>query len=296
MALRAMAVDDWKQKAREAQLALRGTSRGSRAEAWRKAAGSVDSNTVRRWVFSIGYLDQLKKMDANAYKSIEDAPLSIVEILARWHTFDLKGSIKAVRSVAEGKHTVATLTAAMRAARKTSVANRTGESLAAAYRAQVEPIAAQVVAEELGGMISNPSIDHKEADYPRLDFKFLRMDKDGKNPQSVGVIIVGPYSSDTGYYKRRQEWLSRAFALAWIYDHIILWLPLAADPKPYLDWTERAKEDAVRLTSRSNRDKDSESPRAEQRIPNVHIVRPASPEERKLKPEAKSALAGFDPN
>jgi hypothetical protein len=273
-------VDDWKRIARQARNAVQGTKRGARQAAWKTAAGALDPNTVRRLVFSLDYLDSLKKADADLHKDLDGAPFSLIEILARWNSFDAKGSSLAAHEVARGKHTIASLSGVMKEARKNTVLNRSGKSLTAAFREQVALIAARVVQDKLGGMISDPSVGHKEADYPRLDFKFLRMTNEGNEPEYVAVIIVGPYSSNDAYVKRRYEWLLRAFAFAWIYDHVFLWIPPAADPKPYVAWVERAKADVLLLASRSKRDENKKKP-IEARVPNVYVVQPEFPKEQR---------------
>lgn len=273
-------MSDWKKRAREARKRLGQAKHGDREVVLKSVAGDNDPNTVRRAIFALGYLDDLKGSDPSVWQSLQSASLSQVELLARWHAFDEPGSTKAARKVAQGHYTVAELRKAMNAARVEVAAK--SESLPYAERVKGE--AREAIQEMLGGNICTPDVNFREsADDPPLDFRYTRMY--GKPPsfERVVAIIVGPYHDRKLYRKRRHDWLYRAFGLAWFYDHVVVILPEADALESYRSWIEEAKRRAERIPS-------SSAERARQ--PRVHVIHPKL-KERQLTDEEAELLAGL---
>lgn len=271
-------MSDWKKRAREARRKLGQAKHGEREVVLKGVAGDNDPNTVRRAIFALGYLDDLKRSNSSAWQGLQSASLSQVELLARWHAFDETGATKAAREVGQGHYTVAQLRKAMNAARVEVAAK--SETLP--YSERVKGEARVAIQEMLGGSISAPEVNFREsADDPPLDFRYTRMY--GKPPsfETVVAIIVGPYQDRKLYRKRRHDWLYHALGLAWFYDHVVVILPEAEALGSYRSWIEDAKKRAERIPSSS----------AERtRQPRVHIIHPKL-RERQLTDEEAELIA-----
>jgi hypothetical protein len=274
-------MEGWKERAREARNKLRHAKHGEREAVLRELSGDNDPNTLRRAIFALGYLDDLKKTNPSVWESLEDVSLSLTELLARWNSFDPKGATEAAVKVTAGHYTVVDLVKDLQAA-KIGVSAKS-ESLP--YREQIKSTARQAVEEILGGNISLPEIGIKESDDDRpLDFKFLRTEGQPPKFETVAGLIVGPYQSESLYRKRRHDWLERSLGLAWFYDHVFIFLPLASEIKSYQEWIKRAQERSkqVELNNLAQ-----ESPR---RVPSVHVVHPKLDEPPELTEEQAASL------
>jgi hypothetical protein len=272
---------DWKTRAREARARLRDAKHGERESALRSIAGTNDVNTVRREIFVLEFVDLLKRADPELAKALKDAPLSAMETLARWSSFDKAAAMKAAKDLSRGYYTGKSLTSAMRSARPTDVSTYTGESLGTAYRMENEEPAVRAVRRLLGNL-SAPIVYYKEGDDPPIDYHFLLLPEAGKGTvQSVAAIIVGPYQNRTLYRKRRHEWLLRALGLSWLYDHVVLLLPAHADAADYTKWIEKARIRAAKTHISGDRKK------GRSRLPNVYAVHPDFPP---LHPDAEAAI------
>jgi hypothetical protein len=231
---------DWKKRARETQKKLQTARHGEREVVLRNAAGRNDPNTVRRAIFALNYLDDLKKADPSLWAPLRDAPLSFVELLARWHSFDPSGAAKAASGVGKNQYSVADLRNAMNAARIDVAAKTESQP----YVERVKSDARATVQEVLGGSISAPELNVRDGDDPPLDFKYTRMQDKPAKFETVIAIVVGPYQDRKLYRKRRYDWLYRAFGLAWFYDHVFLVLPVADELETYQSWIAQARKRA----------------------------------------------------
>jgi hypothetical protein len=277
---------DWKTRAREARARLRDAKHGERESVLRSIAGTNDVNTVRREIFVLEFVDLLKRADPELAKALKDAPLSAMETLARWSSFDKAAAMKAAKDLSRGYYTGKSLTSAMRSARPTDVSTYTGESLGTAYRMENKEPAVQAVRRLLGKLsgrkLSGPKVNYKEGDDPPIDYHFLLLPEPGGGTvQSVAAIIVGPYQNRTLYRKRRHEWLLRALGLSWLYDHVVLLLPAHADAADYTKWIEKARIRAAKTNI------SSDLPEGRSRLPNVYAVHPDFPP---LHPDAEAAI------
>jgi hypothetical protein len=272
-------MSDWKKRAREARKRLGQAKHGEREVVLKSVAGDNDPNTVRRAIFALGYLDDLKRSNPSVWQSLQSASLSQVELLARWHSFDETGATKAAHEVGHGHYTVAELRKAMNAAR----VEVTEKSESLPYSERVKGEARAAIQEMLGGSISGPEVAFREsADDPPLDFRYTRMY--GSKPtkfETVVAIIVGPYQDRKLYRKRRHDWLYHALGLAWFYDHVVVILPEANELESYRSWIDEAKRRAERIpTSSAERT----------RLPRVHVIHPKL-RERQLTDEEAELLA-----
>lgn len=262
-------MDDWKQRARQAQVNLKSARHGDREAALQDAAGDLDVNTVRRWVAAVSFLDRLEISAPDVRKSLETASFSEVEVLARWSLFDGEGALVAAQRVARGVYSARTLTAAMHKARREKGSAARSESYEAEYRASIQSAAGRVISDLLGGDLSVPEVLYKDSGDPPVDFRYVRIVAD-ERPRTVAAIIVGPYRIANMYAKRRFEWLFRACALAWAYDDVVVLLPEAEVVDTYREWILGMRRRAVEAAARHVHGSQS----AVHRLPNVHVVCP----------------------
>src|ERR1700692_3281970 len=108
---------DWIESARAAQKLLVGKRHGE-LERSLLDAGWKDANTARRAIAALQYIDHLKQNEARVYDALQEAPFSIVELLARWNAFDPEGASKKAVEWAGSKHSVRTIADALSNARK----------------------------------------------------------------------------------------------------------------------------------------------------------------------------------
>ncbi|WP_456861743.1 hypothetical protein [Bradyrhizobium sp. USDA 4503] len=195
-------------------------------------AGDNDPNTLRRAIFALTYLDELKRLNPSAWKIIANSPLSLVESLARWNSFDPAGAMKAALDVIDGRYKVADLRKAVLKAR--------AEVESLPYREKIKLEAIWAVQEVLGGEVSAPEARFKDSDGPPLAFRFLRSVGQPPKFETIAVLIVGPYQNVQLYRKRKYDWLYRAFGLSWFYDHVVILLPDPNELESYKTWIVNA--------------------------------------------------------
>ena len=230
-------MNSWQTRARKARAKLKDAKHGEREARLREVAGAdIDVNTVRREVFALNFLDTLKKKSPEMRRQLDETPLSIVEVLARWFVFDEEAATEAVGAVIRGRHNFASLNSALKTARLTRKAGAGGETLEAAHRKKMEQPAWHALNNVLGPGLSNATIQYKSSpDDPPIDFQYLLL-KPGIKSQGVAALIVGPYQNDNLYHKRRHAWLWRAVALTLEFDHVALLIPGQKDADEYAKW------------------------------------------------------------
>ena len=138
---------NWKHRARQARALRRGAKHGQQQAAWSALANGNDVNTVRREVMALEYLEDLGKLSPGLRKTLAHASLSAVEMLARIDKIDSASALQAAQELADGNHTVKSLTAALDKARlakaKDMVVPPPG----------LDPAAVKAISELLGGKV-----------------------------------------------------------------------------------------------------------------------------------------------
>jgi hypothetical protein len=276
-------MEDWKTRAAKARSLLSTARHGDRESTLLKVAGGLDVNTLRRAITCLDYMEAFAKTSPKIAASLDTAPLSAIEVLARWHAFDSKGATAAVRELARGAHTVKSLTAEMKAARKKS-SSETIESFEVAYRSKIERAAHRAVSHLFTESISVPDIQFKDSGDPPVDFRYYRTFEDGRPPKTIVALIVGPYQNKKLYRKRMFDWCFRALGLAWMFDDVVLLLPQASEVRSYRDWLASVRVRAARLQfaerGRSGAD----------RLPEIHVLHPENWDDRQAKPKERPKL------
>jgi len=273
-------MDDWKARAAKAKTLLLDSKHGNRESTLLRVAGGKDVNTIRRAIFALDFLEAFSKTSPKIGGALQDAPLSAIEVLARWHSFDVKGATNAARELTRGNHTVKSLSSEMKAARNILSGGTGSESFEAAYRSNIEKAARRAVSHLFGEELSVPDIQLKDSEDPPIDFRYSRTFDDGRSPKTVVALIVGPYQNKKLYRKRRFDWCFRALGLAWLYDDVVLLLPEADELSAYRNWIASVRVRAAKPKTAAERSRG-----AMQRIPEVHVVHPESWDDR---PQVKS--------
>jgi hypothetical protein len=221
---------DWKDNARTAIEQLQLVAHGERERemlAIAKRNGHIDTTALRRAIFAYEFLQRLCLENPAVYEILLRAPLSIVEVLARWHQFNPRRALSVARDWGRGIGTVRTIAADMQKVRP--LKGRPGN--AKAYLAAAEPVVVDAVRGLTDAQLSSPKMLVKDTASGQL-IDFLLSETDKKKKQ-FAVLVVGPYTNEKLYANRCSDWITKAFGLAWIYDRVVLALPEADYLKQY---------------------------------------------------------------
>jgi hypothetical protein len=221
----------WQDKARRAKALLATAKQGEREAVLRSQSGTQDVNTLRRSVFALSFVDGIESTNPVEHDVVLKAPLSVVEIFARWSAFDAPGALEAVRAWSRNPVSVRALAEAMRE-RRSKFGLSSAKSLEDGYRARMIGVAERIVSDLVGGQLTRPNVQFKDSYDPAIDYRFLSVKPDMK-VESIAVLIVGPYRNPGLYRKKRTEWLLKAFGLAWVHDHVVLLLPDSSELPDY---------------------------------------------------------------
>jgi hypothetical protein len=234
----------WRDEARLAIAELEGVSHGSRETVMQAIAGRLsghtDTSAMRRAIAAHNFLEQLRGTEPASYAQLENAPLSVVEVIARWFVFDRPAALAAAEEWARGIGNVTSITKAMRDARPPGYAGKSGIALEKAYVLDAKPIVSEAV-HKLTGLevtLSGTSV-RDDATGQTLDFIF---DLPGGTPKrQVAVLVVGPYTNTKLYSNKCADWVTKAFGLALLFERIVLALPEANALAEYQRRTEAVR-------------------------------------------------------
>jgi hypothetical protein len=197
----------------------------------RQLSGHTDTSALRRAIAAYQFLEQLEKSNSALYAKLKDAPLSIVEVIARWAVFDSEGALVATERWAEGRGNVTTITRAMHEARPDGYAGKSGIALEKAYVAAAKPVVSALVHGLVGQDVKlSGTMVRDETTGHTLDFTFA-YGSGGR--QQIAVLVVGPYNNSKIYANRRADWISKAYSLALLHDRIVMALPDARAAEDY---------------------------------------------------------------
>lgn len=187
----------------------------------RQLSGHTDTSALRRAIAAHEFLEHLRLSRPASYAHLENASLSIVEIIARWFSFDQDGALQAAEGWANGIGNVRTITKAMIDARPPGYAGKSGVELGRAYVADAKPIVMKAVDILANGATMSGISARDEATGQTIDFMFDLPNSGGR----LAVVVVGPYTNKKLYLSRSGDWVTRAFGLAWLFDRVVLALP-----------------------------------------------------------------------
>lgn len=282
-------MEDWKARAARARTLLSASKYGDRESVLLREFAGLDVNTVRRSIFALEFLEKLAETSPKIARALQSAPLSAIEVLARWNVFDVKGATIAAEELVRGAHTVRSLSAEMKIARAKVSAGQTGESFEAAYRSKIQRAAYRAVSHLFAENVSIPDIQFKDSIDPPIDFRYYRTFDDGRSPKTIVALIVGPYQNKKLYHRRRFDWCFRALGLAWLYDDVVLLLPQLDDVASYRDWLASVRFRAGRLSPGSERGR-----AGTQKLPEVHVLHPELWDDQQVKSKDTPKLSKED--
>jgi hypothetical protein len=114
----------------------------------------------------------------------------------------------------------------------------------------------------------------------KFDFLFEISSPNGR--EKAAALLVGPYNNHNMYRDRCDEWVERAFALAWVFDRVMLALPKVANSE--LDYLNMYKvRIAMIIRAVIERNEPSQNP------PKIYVAHIYDP----LKPAESEALKPF---
>jgi hypothetical protein len=274
---------NWKDDARTAVAELQLVAHGERESemlAIAKRNGHIDTTALRRAIFAYEFLQRLCVEKPAVYEILLLAPLTIVEVIARWHAFDPSTALSVAKDWGRGIGTVRTIAADMQKVRP--LKGRPGN--AKAYLTAAEPVVVDAVRSLTDAELSSPKMLVKDSASGQL-IDFL-LSETNKKKEQFAVLVVGPYTNEKLYANRCSDWITKAFGLAWVYDRVVLALP----EKDYLDQYRKR----CRLVENKAQDRLPKLPSSSPVAPKVDIVHinvnPFSKEDS----EALAALADKD--
>ena len=264
---------DWKEDARVAIGELQHVGHGEREREMqaiaRRLGGHKDASGLRRAIFAYEFLSRLCTESPDVYEILLRAPLTIVEVIARWHAFDPFKALSVARDWGKGIGTVRSIAADMQTARSPGFMGKTGGVFAKAYLTAAEPVVVDAVRGLTVAQL--PSLEREIKDSTSghvIDFLFSSFSETGEKQEDLAVLVVGPYNNKKAYANRCSSWVTRAFGLAWLYDTVVLALPEKAALEEY---RQRASKVTAKARERSN-GADAADPRLRTGAPSVEVV------------------------
>jgi hypothetical protein len=219
---------NWRDEARTAIEELQRVGHGEREtemQAIARRSGHTDTSALRRAIFASQFLDRLRTDNPSVHEILMQAPLTIVETIARWHAFDAFKALSVAREWGQGKGTVRTIAADMQKARILGFKGKTGSVYAKSFLAASQSAVVDAVSGLMKGATLPPpaKLVRDSASGQPIDFLFTI--KSGADEKKLAVLIVGPYTNKKLYGNRCSDWITKAFGLAWTFDRVILALP-----------------------------------------------------------------------
>ena len=188
----------------------------------RELSKHEDTTALRRSIFAYEFLNKLYTSDLPTAGCLGEAPLSIVEVIARWYAFDRIGAQEAAKSWWEGRETVRSLTEEMRRRRPKGFFGKTGGAYEREYAIAAESSIAEAIRPLAGSQVSVAEKSTKAPGGLSIDFIFANPDEPEKR---IAVLIVGPYNNVKNYIAKSADWITRAYGLAWFYEMVVLAVP-----------------------------------------------------------------------
>jgi hypothetical protein len=233
---------NWRKEAQTAIEELENSKYGDRESELRALARrfgkkSDDPSSLRRAIGAHEFLEKLRVAHPQAYEDLGGVPLSIAELIARWYAANQQQALAAARDWAQGRGTVQSIRKAMATNLPKGYGGKVGTARERAYRATaLKPVISAV--EGLTGSHIVSLTERQRDAASGLKFDFLFEVSSPHRRDKIAVLIVGPYTNQKMYRDRCDEWIARAFGLAWVVDCVMLVVPAAE----YLDaYRDRAR-------------------------------------------------------
>jgi hypothetical protein len=222
---------NWRNEAQTAIEELKNSKYGDRESELRALARrfgnkSDDPSSLRRAIAAHEFLEKLRLTHPQEYHVLEAVPLSIAELIARWYAANQQQALAAARDWAQGRGTVQSIRKAMETNLPKGHGGKVGTARERAYRASALKQVASAVEDLTGSHIESLTERQRDgASGLKFDFLFEISSQDQR--KKIAVLIVGPYTNKKMYRDRCDEWIARAFGLAWVVDRVMLVVPAA---------------------------------------------------------------------
>lgn len=212
----------WVDEARSVREMIAQAPRGMRESELRQIAQPRSSQTLRRAIAAVEFLDKLAYETTFPTRELEIFPVATIEYLARWYKRDHGGALDAGDKLLRGEITPKTIGEKERESRK-KVFDESGKALEGDYRRSITS-EIENIARSFGRGVLSKGSDFKlyGQDVGRVvDFVFS---DESKSPL-VAFVIAGPYRDADLYIRRAFDWISKANALLNIFKLVYLILP-----------------------------------------------------------------------
>ncbi len=259
---------NWRKEAQTAIEAIRNAKFGSREAELRVLARQFgykvdDPSSLRRGIAAYEFLEKLRHAHPSEYHDLRDVPLSVAELIARWFAADPDGALEAARDFGRGLGTVESIRKKMEQSLPKAHGGLVGAARERAYRAAaLKPISAAVA--HLAGCEIHSVTTRQRDPISGLKVDFLLEVSSAKGLKRVAALVVGPYTNANMYRDRCDEWIVRAFGIAWAFDRVVLAVPAADYLEMYRKQARMVAEASLRISG----------PAADGAIrsPNVNVV------------------------
>jgi hypothetical protein len=164
-----------------------------------------------------------------------------LEILARWFALDEQAAIVAasemlnVKSTDEKTSSTYKTKATVRGLQEAFDAYRRQQGLGQIRRLTPTQPLLTAIGRLLEGNVSDPQIRPTVLGGRLVDMT-LKLDRGSLPSSKVAVALVGPYGNPQHYNKRMHNALLNAWALAWVFEDVVLALPEEASVEAYRRW------------------------------------------------------------
>jgi hypothetical protein len=219
---------NWQKEAQTAIEAIRNAKYGGREAELRVLARQFgykvdDPSSLRRGIAAYDFLEKLRHSHPSEYEALRDVPLSVAELIARWFAADPDAALEAARDFGRGKGTVESIRKKMEQTLPKGHGGLVGAARERAYRnAALEPVSSAVA--HLAGKIVDVKTRQRDP-ISGLKVDFMFEVSSAKGTERVAVLVVGPYRNANMYRDRCDEWIARAFGIAWVVDRVVLAMP-----------------------------------------------------------------------
>jgi hypothetical protein len=233
---------NWRKEAQTAIEAIRNAKFGSREAELRVLARQFgykvdDPSSLRRGIAAYEFLEKLRHAHPSEYEDLRDVPLSVAELIARWFAADPDAALEAARDFGRGLGTVESIRKKMEQSLPKGHGGLVGAARERAYRAAALKPVSSAVAHLTGSEIGNVTTRQRDP-ISGLKVDFMFDVSAARGPERIAVLVVGPYTNANMYRDRCDEWIARAFGIAWVVDRVVLAMP----DKEYLEmYRERAR-------------------------------------------------------
>jgi hypothetical protein len=237
---------NWRKEAQIAIEAIRNSKYGSREAELRVLARQFgykvdDPSSLRRGIAAYEFLEKLRHTHPSEFEDLRDVPLSVAELIARWFTADPAAALEAARDFGRGKGTVESIRRRMKETLTKGHGGLVGAARDRAYRAAALKPVSSAVAHLAGSKIVGVKTRQRDPiSGLKVDFMF-----EVSSEKRIAVLVVGPYTNANMYRDRCDEWIVRAFGIAWVFDRVVLAVPAT-------DYLEMYREQA-RIVAQASR-------------------------------------------